>query len=70
MKTTALIFSLPLMLVACGGSVQPQDIELAKTLCTSFGGMASVNRYERGMNLTVNCKNGMFLNVRLNEVKP
>jgi hypothetical protein len=53
----------------CSSSTQPEDIATAAELCAKRGGFSSVARYEHGKTLTINCADGLHLEVRLHEVK-
>lgn len=53
----------------CSDMTQPEDIAMAAELCSKHGGFSSVARYERGKTLTINCADGLHLEVRLHEVK-
>ncbi len=55
--------------VGCSSSTQPEDIVVAAEMCAKRGGFSSVARYEHGKTLTINCADGLHLQVRLHEVK-
>lgn len=55
-------------LAGCSSMTHPEDIALAEELCSKRGGFTHVARYERGMNILINCKDGTHLDVRLHNV--
>lgn len=56
-------------MTACSGMTQPDDIATAAELCAKRGGFTSVARYEHGKTLSINCADGLHLDVRLHDVK-
>jgi len=53
------------VLAGCSAMTEPEDIAVAEELCAKRGGFAHVGRYERGVNLLINCKDGTHIDVRL-----
>lgn len=52
-------------LAGCTEMVQPKDIAAAEALCRDRGGYEYVARFERGGPLSINCKDGAFIDIRL-----
>lgn len=53
-----------LLLVGCGGAVQPSDIAVAEEFCSKRGGFSSIARFERGSQLIISCQDGTLIEAR------
>lgn len=62
--TMAALLASDVLVAGCSGMTQPEDIAVAEELCAKRGGFTHVARSERGKQLTINCKDGTFMDVR------
>lgn len=62
------LLALVAVLAGCSAMTQPEDIAIAEELCAKRGGFTHVARYQHGKNLLINCKDGLYLDVRLHDV--
>lgn len=62
--TMAALLASGVLVAGCSGMTEPEDIAVAEELCAKRGGFTHVSRFERGKQLTINCKDGTLIDVR------